>query len=135
MSRIEPTTGRINVEDALAHEFLAPYHDVRSRSLFRVAVLKLLAQAEDEPTADPLPSSFFAFDNVGDKPLSREELKSAFDVCPSLVLPTHHPHRAHLRRDCHASDGRRGPLIIARRSSPAWTRSHVIVSVNCSRVA
>ncbi|CAK5274874.1 unnamed protein product [Mycena citricolor] len=47
---------RIEVEDALAHPYLSPYHD-----------------PADEPTADPIPPSFFDFDN-GDQ-VSKEDLK------------------------------------------------------------
>lgn len=41
---------------ALAHPYLEPYHD-----------------AEDEPSAEVLPASFFSFDR---EQLTREELKS-----------------------------------------------------------
>ncbi|TFK37954.1 kinase-like domain-containing protein [Crucibulum laeve] len=47
---------RIDVDDALRHPYLQPYHD-----------------PQDEPTAEPLDPSFFNFDN-GD-PLGKEELK------------------------------------------------------------
>ncbi|KAF9512904.1 hypothetical protein BS47DRAFT_1297060 [Hydnum rufescens UP504] len=47
---------RIEVEEALAHPYLQPYHD-----------------PQDEPTAAPLPLSFFDFDN-GEQ-LSKEQLK------------------------------------------------------------
>lgn len=49
---------RINVEDALRHPYLEPYHD-----------------PEDEPTAKPIPEEFFDFDKDKDN-LSKEELKS-----------------------------------------------------------
>ncbi|KII84317.1 hypothetical protein PLICRDRAFT_95301 [Plicaturopsis crispa FD-325 SS-3] len=47
---------RINVEEALQHPYLSPYHD-----------------PQDEPTAEPLDPAFFDFDN-GD-PMGKEELK------------------------------------------------------------
>ncbi|CDZ96313.1 mitogen-activated protein kinase [Phaffia rhodozyma] len=48
---------RITVEEALTHPYLEPYHD-----------------PQDEPSAAPLPSSFFDFDN-SQETLSRETLK------------------------------------------------------------
>ena len=48
---------RINVEDALRHPYLEPYHD-----------------PEDEPTAQPIPEEFFDFDKNKDT-LTKEELK------------------------------------------------------------
>lgn len=50
-------TRRITVEGALAHPYLQPYHDPL-----------------DEPVADPLPPTFFDFDNG--KPMSKDTLKS-----------------------------------------------------------
>ncbi|KAL7008043.1 mitogen activated protein kinase [Cystobasidiomycetes sp. EMM_F5] len=51
---------RITVEEALAHPYLAPYHD-----------------ETDEPASDPIPPEFFHFDNIGkgEQPLGREALK------------------------------------------------------------
>ena len=48
---------RINVEEALRHPYLEPYHD-----------------PEDEPTADAIPEEFFDFDKNKDS-LTKEELK------------------------------------------------------------
>ncbi|KAL7753867.1 mitogen activated protein kinase [Sorochytrium milnesiophthora] len=48
---------RITVDDALRHPYLEPYHD-----------------PEDEPTAPPIPETFFDFDNYKDT-LSKEQLK------------------------------------------------------------
>ena len=48
---------RITVDEALAHPYLEPYHD-----------------ADDEPTAEPLDPSFFAFDYSKEQ-LSRSQLK------------------------------------------------------------
>ena len=48
---------RITVEEALQHPYLDPYHD-----------------ASDEPTAEPLDPSFFAFDYSKEQ-LSRNDLK------------------------------------------------------------
>jgi len=51
---------RITVEEALAHPYLAPYHD-----------------ETDEPSSEVIPTEFFHFDNIpkGEQPLSREQLK------------------------------------------------------------
>ncbi|KAK9898560.1 putative MAP kinase Kpp2 [Cystobasidium minutum MCA 4210] len=51
---------RITVEDALAHPYLAPYHD-----------------ESDEPSSELIPPEFFHFDNIpkGEQPLGREALK------------------------------------------------------------
>lgn len=51
---------RINVEEALRHPYLEPYHD-----------------PEDEPTAQPIPEEFFDFDKNKDS-LTKEELKRMF---------------------------------------------------------
>lgn len=48
---------RINVEEALKHPYLEPYHD-----------------PDDEPTADPIPEEFFDFDKNKDN-LTKEQLK------------------------------------------------------------
>ncbi|RHZ53188.1 hypothetical protein Glove_449g6 [Diversispora epigaea] len=48
---------RITVEEALKHPYLEPYHD-----------------PEDEPSANPIPESFFDFDKHKDS-LSKEQLK------------------------------------------------------------
>lgn len=48
---------RINVEEALRHPYLEPYHD-----------------PEDEPTAEAIPEEFFDFDKNKDS-LTKEELK------------------------------------------------------------
>ncbi|KAL1917873.1 uncharacterized protein VTP21DRAFT_3707 [Calcarisporiella thermophila] len=48
---------RISVEDALKHPYLEPYHD-----------------PNDEPTAPPIPNSFFDFDRLKEQ-LSKEQLK------------------------------------------------------------
>ncbi|KAK0877912.1 mitogen activated protein kinase [Friedmanniomyces endolithicus] len=48
---------RIDVEEALKHPYLEPYHD-----------------PEDEPTADPIPEEFFDFDKNKDN-LSKEQLR------------------------------------------------------------
>ncbi|KAI8969743.1 mitogen-activated protein kinase [Pilobolus umbonatus] len=50
-------TKRINVEDALKHPYLEPYHD-----------------PDDEPDAAPIPESFFDFDRYKDQ-LTKEQLK------------------------------------------------------------
>jgi len=50
-------TKRITVEEALKHPYLEPYHD-----------------PDDEPSADPIPESFFDFDKHKDQ-LSKEQLK------------------------------------------------------------
>lgn len=51
---------RITVEEALAHPYLAPYHD-----------------ETDEPSSEVIPPEFFHFDNIpkGEQPLGREALK------------------------------------------------------------
>jgi len=51
---------RITVEEALAHPYLAPYHD-----------------ETDEPSSEIIPPEFFHFDNIqkGEQPLGREALK------------------------------------------------------------
>lgn len=51
---------RITVEEALAHPYLAPYHD-----------------ESDEPSSEVIPPEFFHFDNIpkGEQPLGREALK------------------------------------------------------------
>ena len=55
----------VGADRALAHPYLEPYHD-----------------AEDEPSADVLPASFFSFDR---EQLTREELKSQSLLCHHLV--------------------------------------------------
>ena len=57
---------RIEVDEALKHPYLEPYHD-----------------PEDEPTADPIPEEFFDFDRNKDN-LTKEQLKCE---CPSSSLP------------------------------------------------
>lgn len=49
------------MEEALAHPYLAPYHD-----------------ESDEPSSEVIPPEFFHFDNIpkGEQPLGREALKS-----------------------------------------------------------
>lgn len=59
---------RINVEEALRHPYLEPYHD-----------------PEDEPTADAIPEEFFDFDKNKDS-LTKEELKREFFL-PLLSPP------------------------------------------------
>ena len=85
---------RINVEDALRHPYLEPYHD-----------------PDDEPTADAIPEEFFDFDKNKDT-LTKEELKRELlprsTVLQSLVrifaqveqvLMSLRINRAHLPRD------------------------------------
>lgn len=58
---------RINVEEALRHPYLEPYHD-----------------PEDEPTADAIPEEFFDFDKNKDS-LTKEELKRELFLLPFMI--------------------------------------------------
>ena len=62
---------RIDVEQALKHPYLAPYHD-----------------PQDEPTAEPLDPSFFSFDN-GEQ-MRKEDLKG-MRVPPRARRPSADP--------------------------------------------
>lgn len=64
---------RINVEEALRHPYLEPYHD-----------------PEDEPTADAIPEEFFDFDKNKDS-LTKEELKREFFL--PLLSPPFYDHK------------------------------------------
>lgn len=57
---------RINVEEALRHPYLEPYHD-----------------PEDEPTAEAIPEEFFDFDKNKDS-LTKEELKRESSLSSSF---------------------------------------------------
>lgn len=59
------------MEEALAHPYLAPYHD-----------------ESDEPSSEVIPPEFFHFDNIpkGEQPLGREALKSKYPYCLASVM-------------------------------------------------
>jgi hypothetical protein len=68
------------VEEALAHEYLLPYHDPGQWLLLVNTDPGLNGSSdrvEDEPVAAPLPAEFFHFDNPTprDQQLTREQLK------------------------------------------------------------
>jgi mitogen-activated protein kinase 1/3 len=65
---------RIEVEEALAHPYLQVCHShIPSGPILNGYIIQPYHDPQDEPTAAPLPLSFFDFDN-GEQ-LSKEQLK------------------------------------------------------------